>query len=81
MKLLHRTVLLCAVLLSTVGCWTHPWFESRFPWEEQPDPNQRPILTHSAGERISPPEWALPVDACLKEEGTLRSCADIVPPQ
>ena len=76
MKLLNKIALLGAVMLFITGCWTHPWFESRFPWEEQPDPNQRPTLTNIAGERISPPEWAPRVDACLKEEGKRADCVD-----
>ena len=74
------TTLIPAALI-LAGC--HPWFESRFPWDEQPDPDQQPILTNSAGERYHPgtPSWVPLVDDCLAAGGNRTDCIDNLPPE
>ena len=70
-----------AALLLVASCETHPWFKSRFPWEEQPDPNQQPVITNSAGERYhtGTPSWVPLVDDCLREGGNRTDCIDSLP--
>ncbi len=72
-----------AFMTLVASCMTHPWFKSRFPWEEQPDPNQQPVLTNSAGERYHPatPTWVPLVDNCLRNGGNRTECIDNLPPE
>jgi len=60
---------------------THPWFKSRWPWEDPPDENQRPILTNSAGERYHPgtPSWVPLIDDCIRAGGNRSDCIDNLP--
>jgi hypothetical protein len=76
-------ILLGAAVLGSPGCMTHPWFKSRWPWEEPPDPNQQPILTNSAGETYRPgtPSWVPLIDDCMRAGGDRNDCIDALPPE
>jgi hypothetical protein len=75
-------ILLTAAVLIVASCTTHPWFKSRFPWEDPPDPDQQPILVNSSGERYHPgtPSWVPLVDNCIREGGGRADCIDQLPP-
>ena len=75
-------VLLTAIVLLGGSCMSHPWFKSRFPWEDKPDPNQKPVLTNSRGETYLPgtPSWVLLVDDCMAAGGNRTDCSNNLPP-
>ncbi len=85
MKIFKRIVyvLLAMTMLIVASCATHPWFKSRFPWEEQPDPNQQPVLTNSAGETYHPgtPSWVPLIDDCIRAGGSRNDCIEALPPE
>jgi len=74
-------VLLAGTVLLLTGC--HPWFKSRFPWEEQPDPNQKPVITNSAGEtyQSGTPSFVLLIDDCMSAGGSRNECIAALPPE
>ncbi len=75
-------VLLTAIVLLVGSCMSHPWFKSRFPWEDKPDPNQKPVLTNSRGETYLPgtPSWVPLVDDCMAAGGNRTDCSNNLPP-
>jgi hypothetical protein len=85
LKVLKRIVWLLVVgaALLMASCMTHPWFKSRFPWEEQPDPDKKPVITNSAGERYNPgtPSFVPLIDNCMAEGGSRTYCIDNLPPE
>jgi len=76
------SVLAVASLLIVSGCG-HPWFKSRWPWEEPPDPNQEPVLTNSAGQTYYPgtPSWVPLIDDCMSAGGSRGECIAALPPE
>ena len=78
--MIKQTPLLLLVLLVS-AC--HPWFKSRPPWADKPDPNQTPVLTNSNGERYRPgtPSWVPIVDDCLRAGGNRTVCIESLPPE
>jgi hypothetical protein len=75
-------VLLIGTLLLATGCG-HPWFKSRFPWEEQRDPDQPPVIVNSAGEPYLPgtPSWVPLIDDCMAGGGSRGECIEALPPE
>jgi hypothetical protein len=75
-------VLLTAIVLLVGSCMSHPWFKSRFPWQDKPDPNQKPVLTNSRGETYLPgtPSWVPLVDDCMAAGGNRTDCTNNLPP-
>ena len=71
--------LIGALMLLITSC--HPWFESRFPWEEKPDPNQKPIITTSAGRiyQSGTPSYVPLIDECMSTGETRAECIDALP--
>jgi hypothetical protein len=85
-KELLLLTLSAAMLLISGGC--HPWFESRYPWEENPDRNQTPVITTSDGSRYESgshypgtPSYVPLIDACLSEGGSRGECIESLPPE
>ena len=76
---MSRSILPIVTLTLLAGC--HPWFKSRFPWQEGPDPNQQPVITNSAGETYLPgtPAWIPKIDDCMREGGSRPDCIDALP--
>jgi hypothetical protein len=75
--------LLTLLVFFVASCMSHPWFQSRFPWEESPDPNQGPVITDSTG-HVYPPgnsTWVPLVDDCMAEGGSRRYCIENLPPE
>ena len=64
-----------AIVLLVGSCMSHPWFKSRFPWEDKPDPNQKPVLSNSRGETYLPgtPSWVPLVDDCMAAGGIITT--------
>ena len=75
------TVLLSGIVLLAAGC--HPWFKSTLPWEEKPDPDQKPIITNAAGETyyLGTPSYVPLIDDCLSAGGTRSECIAALPPE
>jgi hypothetical protein len=75
-------VLALTGLLIVSGCG-HPWFKNRWPWQEQPDPNQQPVLTNSAGQTHDPaiPSWVPLIDDCMNAGGSRGECIAALPPE
>lgn len=72
--------IVCLLILSGCG---HPWFKTRWPWEEKPDPNQRPVITTSDEEIIYPGSlsWVPLINDCMKAGGTRNECIAALPPE
>ncbi|NKC01238.1 MAG: hypothetical protein GKR90_22455 [Pseudomonadales bacterium] len=77
MRKVIATILICVLVASC-----HPWFQSRFPWEEGPDPNQDPVLTTSSGRAYFPSDatWVPLLDDCMATGGSRRHCINTLPP-
>ena len=69
----------CVALVALAGC--HPWFASRFPWEDAPDPDTPPVLTNDQGTQYVPgtPSWVPLIDNCMIAGGTRAECIDRLP--
>lgn len=78
---LIAVVLLIGMMLLISGC--HPWFKIRFPWEKQPDPNQKPIITTSTGGiyQRGTPSYVPLIDECMSAGGTRGECIHVLPPE
>jgi hypothetical protein len=83
LKKLMQLSLSAAVLL-TSGC--HPWFKSRYPWEEKSDPNQKPVVTtpnggsyKSGSHYPGTPSYVALIDACVSKGGSRGECIESLP--
>jgi len=73
--------LIATILVTVLVAGCHPWFESRFPWEEGPDPNQEPVLTTSPGVYFpGDATWVPLIDDCMAAGGSRRHCINALPP-